>query len=122
VTPDGLLLGSEESSLEVSRQAVENQWLGEFIVLWPQAPDWPGQVRRGESGDAVDIIMQMAAFADPAWHGGGVFDENFELWLVAFQKRHGLKADGIVGPNTLLYLLAPTITSPRLVIEADERS
>ena len=122
MTPDGLLLGSEESSLEVSRQAVEDQWLGEFIVLWPQAPDWPGQVRRGESGAAVDIIMQMAAFADPAWRGGGVFDENFELWLVAFQQRHGLKADGIVGPNTLLYLLAPTITSPRLVTEADERS
>jgi general secretion pathway protein A len=122
MTPDGLLLGSEDSPLEVSRQAVENQWLGEFIVLWPQAPDWPGQVRRGESGAAVDIIMQMAAFADPAWHGGGVFDENFELWLVAFQKRHGLKADGIVGPNTLLYLLAPTITSPRLVTEADESS
>jgi general secretion pathway protein A len=122
MTPDGLLLGSDDSPLEVSRQAVENQWLGEFIVLWPQAPDWPGQVRRGESGAAVDIIMQMAAFADPAWHGGGVFDENFELWLVAFQKRHGLKADGIVGPNTLLYLLAPTITSPRLVTEADESS
>ena len=122
MTPDGLLLGSEDSSLEVSRQLIEDQWLGEFIILWPQASDWPDQVRRGESGAAVDIIMQMAAFADPAWHGGGVFDENFELWLVAFQKRNGLKPDGIVGPNTLLYLLAPTITSPRLVTEEEERS
>jgi murein L,D-transpeptidase YcbB/YkuD len=51
-----------------------------------------------------------------------VFDENFESWLMAFQRRNGLKADGIVGPNTLLYLMAPTISEPRLIIAADQRS
>jgi general secretion pathway protein A len=122
MTPLGLLVGDEHAPMEVSRAAVENHWLGEFIVPWPQAPDWPGQIQRGESGVAVNIITEMAGFADPAWLGGAVFDENFESWLKAFQRRNGLKADGIVGPNTLLYLMAPTISEPRLIIAADQRS
>jgi general secretion pathway protein A len=122
LTRGGLLVGDEHSPLEVSRAAVENYWLGEFFVPWPQAPDWPGQIQLGETGAAVDIITEMAGFADPAWLGGGVFDENFESWLIAFQRRNGLKADGIVGPNTLLYLMAPTISEPRLIIAADQRS
>jgi peptidoglycan hydrolase-like protein with peptidoglycan-binding domain len=118
----GLLVGNEQSPMEVSREAVENRWLGEFIVAWPQAPDWPGQIQKGESGMAVEIITEMAALAEPGWLGGGVFDDNFESWLMAFQRRNGLKADGIVGPNTLLYLMAPTISEPRLIIAADQRS
>jgi general secretion pathway protein A len=122
MTPLGLLVGDEHAPMEVSRAAVDNRWLGEFIVPWPQAPDWPGQIQRGESGVAVNIITEMAGFADPAWLGGAVFDENFESWLKAFQRRNGLEADGIVGPNTLLYLMAPTISEPRLIITADQRS
>ncbi len=116
MTQESLLIGDEHSSMEVFRAAVENHWLGEFIVAWPQAPDWPSQIQRGESGMAVDIIVEMASFAEPAWRGGGMFDEEFESWLMAFQRRNGLKADGIVGPNTLLYLMAPTISEPRLII------
>ncbi len=119
MTQLGLLVGDEQLPLEVSREAVENRWLGEFIVAWPQAPDWPGQIQRGETGVAVDIITQMAALAEPAWLGGSLFDEIFESWLMEFQTRNGLKADGIVGPNTLLYLMAPTISEPRLIMATD---
>ena len=119
---NGLLVGSGDDVIEVSRDALEKQWLGEYIVAWPQAPDWPGQIRRGESGAAVDIVMDMAELAEPAWNGTGVFDSGFESWLMTFQRRNGLKADGIVGPNTLIYLMAPTITQPRLILTAEERS
>jgi len=122
MTADGLLVGGEGSSIKVSREALESSWLGEFVVPWPQAPDWPFQIQRGESGAAVDIVMEMATLAEPPWRGAGVFDQSFESWLMAFQRRHGLKSDGIVGPNTLLYLMAPTISQPRLIIAADERS
>jgi len=120
MTPDGLLVGNEETSIEISRKAIENLWLGEFIVPWPQAPNWPTQIKRGQSGAAVDIVMEMAAFAKPPWRGNAAFDEGFESWLMTFQRRHGLRADGIVGPNTLLYLMAPTILRPRLIITSGE--
>jgi general secretion pathway protein A len=118
----GLLVGAGDGVMEVSRDAVETKWLGEYMVTWPQAPDWPVQISRGETGAAVDIVMEMAEFADPSWNGGEAFDSGFESWLMTFQRRNGLKADGIVGPNTLIYLMAPTITQPRLILAAEKRS
>ena len=64
--------------------------------------------------------MRLAALAEPPWQGGGMFDAEFESWLLAFQRRNGLEADGIVGPNTLLHLMAPTIDEPQLVIQPEE--
>jgi general secretion pathway protein A len=122
MTRNGLLLGDESDSLEVSRAAVESRWLGEFLLPWPQADDWPAEISRGETGSAVDIVLEMATFAEPPWDGGTRFDDRFEAWLVAFQKRHGLKPDGIVGRVTLLYLLAPTIVEPRLITIEEENS
>jgi general secretion pathway protein A len=122
MTGKELLVGSEEEGRRIARTSLDEFWLGEFLVVWPQAPDWPRQIKRGESGAAVDIVMEMATYADPAWNGAGVFDAGFESWLVVFQRRHGLRDDGIVGPNTLLYLMAPTIVQPRLIIDPDERS
>ncbi|MDX1379626.1 MAG: AAA family ATPase [Xanthomonadales bacterium] len=119
---DALLLGSPGQERSVLRDRVEDQWLGEFLVAWPQAPDWPAEIRRGESGTAVDIVMEMAGHAEPAWQGDRVFDVDFEDWLTAFQRRNGLEADGIIGPNTLIHLMAPTIDAPRLVLQNVERS
>lgn len=117
-----LLVGADEPPLGVTRDAVEEHWLGEYLVAWPQAPDWPAEIRRGESGAAVDIVMEMAELAEPAWSGGGEFNAEFEGWLTAFQRRNGLKADGIIGPNTLIHLMAPTINEPRLVLDSGGRS
>ena len=117
-----LLLGSVADRRAVTRDTVEARWFGEYYVAWPQAPEWPVQIQRGESGPAVEIVMEMAALAQPGWSGGSVFDADFEAWLMAFQRRNGLVADGIVGPNTLIHLMAPTITEPRLVTEATENS
>jgi general secretion pathway protein A len=117
---ENLLVGGVDASSRVARDAVEQRWLGEYYVVWPQAPDWPVEIRRGESGAAVDIVMEMASIAEPAWSGSGVFDERFEAWLMSFQRRNGLRADGIIGPKTLMHLVAPTIAEPRLVVETME--
>jgi general secretion pathway protein A len=118
----GLLVGSGAVGTRVERDLIEPEWLGEFLVAWPQAPDWPTEIRRGASGPAVDIVMRMASFAEPPWVGSGVFDGEFETWLVSFQRRKGLAPDGIIGPNTLIHLMAPTIDQPRLVVESAEES
>jgi len=115
ITAADVLVGGIGETLNVPHETVEQSWLGEYYVVWPQAPDWPVEIRRGESGAAVDIVMEMANLAEPAWTGSGVFDEQFETWLMAFQRRNGLRADGIIGPKTLMYLVAPTIAEPRLM-------
>lgn len=114
-----VLLGAGQEPVAFSREMIEPIWLGDFIVAWPQAANWPVEIKRGDSGAAVDIVMRMAAQAETAWTGAGVFDAGFESWLVAFQRQNGLTPDGIVGPKTLLYLMAPTITEPRLATDVD---
>ena len=52
--------------------------------------------------------------ADPPYEGEAVFGADFEQWLMRFQTRNGLHADGIVGPKTLLYLMRYSIQEPRL--------
>lgn len=96
------------------QQQVDEFWMGEYIVAWPQSPDWPEQIRRDDRNAAVDIVLSMAAQAEPPWQGPSQFNLQFENWLKDFQRGHGLLDDGIVGPQTLLYLMAPTIVEPRL--------
>jgi general secretion pathway protein A len=115
IDEDRLLVGTGTKRQLIDRKALDSKWLGEYIVAWPQAPDWPARVKRGETGAAVTIVMQMAAQADPPWTGVAQFDAGFESWLFDYQRRQGLIPDGIVGPQTLLYLMAPTINEPRLI-------
>ena len=110
-----LLVGSPGGSLTVSRDSVDSRWLGAYFVAWPQAPGWPVEVRRGNTGPAVTTIMEMAVRVDKPYHGGQVFDAAFELWLRDFQARNGLEADGIVGRKTLLYLMTASIDEPELL-------
>ena len=36
----------------------------------------------------------------PDWLGASDFDDDLIKRIVAFQKKHGLKADGLLGPGT----------------------
>lgn len=112
-----ILLGAGSTPKYFSREKVDELWLGEYIVAWPQSPGWPERIRRNDSNAAVDIVLSMAAQAEPPWQGEARFDMEFESWLKSFQRSHGLLDDGIVGPQTLLYLMAPTIVEPRLELE-----
>lgn len=117
-----ILLGASSEPQYFQRDKVDELWMGEYIVAWPQSPDWPEQIRRGDRNAAVDILFSMAALADPPWQGTPQFDWQFEEWIKSFQQNHGLLADGIVGPQTLLYLMAPGIVEPRLELENMEGS
>ncbi len=109
-----ILMGAGSAPRYFKQQQVDELWMGEYIVAWPQSPDWPDQIRRDDQSAAVDIVLSMAAQADPPWQGKAEFNQQFETWLKTFQRNHGLLDDGIVGPQTLLYLMAPTIVEPRL--------
>ena len=114
------LVGSGSATRSVSRGLIEDRWFGDYILAWPQAPDWPSEIRQGDSGPAVGIVTQMAALANPPWTGGARFDEAFTAWVLDFQRRRGLETDGIIGPQTLVHLIASTITEPRLVVGSEE--
>ena len=112
---DQVLVGPAGDERRIPRARLEERWLGTYFVAWPQAPNWPREVVRGDSGAAVETILQLAARTDRPYRGEPAFGQAFEDWLKDFQVRHGLDADGIVGPKTLLYLMSFSIEQPRLV-------
>ena len=112
---DVLLVGTPGESRAVLKQTLESRWLGAYLVAWPQPAGWPGEIKRGDSGPAFETVFEMAKNADQPFQGPLVFDARFEQWLVQFQQRHGLEADGIVGPKTLLYLMKYVISEPGLL-------
>ncbi len=117
-----ILLGAGSEPQYFQRDKVDELWMGEYIVAWPQSPDWPEQIRLGDRSAAVDILFSMAELANPPWQGQHQFDGEFEKWIKNFQHSNGLLADGIIGPQTLLYLMAPGISEPRLELENPEDS
>ena len=110
-----LLVGPPEQLTTVSKNSIESRWLGTYLIAWPQAPGWPPFIGRGGTGPAVATVMEMATRVDDPYNGEQVFDVAFELWLKDFQVRNGLKADGIVGRNTLLQLMTASIDEPKLL-------
>jgi len=117
-----LLVGTESTSRTIARDAIEERWLGAYLVAWPQSPNWPRQISRGDSGPAVQRVLSLAAAADPPYSGSARFNVGFENWLKEFQQKHGLEMDGIVGPKTLLYLMQGSIHEPALLSDWPESS
>lgn len=71
---------------------------------WPLVSD--GDVLKKDlvSERVVELRKRLAASGDleaDAATGGDFFDEKLEQAVIVFQNRHGLKADGIVGPSTI---------------------
>ena len=71
---------------------------------WPEFPDGP-TLRPGAQDERVAVLAQRLAIAGdlPAGEftpGDDVYGESLEAGVRRFQMRHGLDADGIVGPST----------------------
>ncbi|MFT5372076.1 MAG: hypothetical protein ACI9R7_001618, partial [Lysobacterales bacterium] len=115
INGDRLLVGAPGTALTLSRSAIEDRWFGAYIVAWPQASSWPQEIERGDTGPAVETVLQLASMAKTPYAGGQEFEVEFERWLVDFQLSYGLEADGIVGPRTLLYLIRPSISKTGLL-------
>lgn len=64
-------------------------------------------LRQGDSGPRVEALAaRLAALGDlqTAWGEGDRFDAVLDAAVRSFQRRHGLDADGVVGPRTLAAL------------------
>ena len=77
---------------------------------WPRVSAGPFLRKDSTSGRVVELRKRLAASGDidaDGARGGNFFDEKLEQSVIIFQKRHGLKADGTVGPVTLRALNVP---------------
>ena len=91
------------------------QWLGVYRRIqaeggWPTVPDGP-TLRAGDEAPRVAAIRARLASSEDLPAGTGNypnrFDENLKSAVRAFQARHGLDADGVVGKMTIAAMNVP---------------
>jgi hypothetical protein len=76
----------------------------------PPASSWP-VLKQGSSGFRVTVAQQLLTAGGQRVAADGAFGAKTRTAVVAFQRSHGLIADGIVGTNTWTKLTAPTVRS-----------
>jgi general secretion pathway protein A len=102
---------------------IQREWEGSFVVLW--APPHPGMepIGRNSSGPDVVWLRRQLGTLDgrpiPPGEFSRAYDDSLGARVAAFQRTHGLEADGIAGEETLAKLTAvldpatPSLRRPR---------
>ena len=100
-----LYVGDEEEHFPLHE--VDRYWTGDFLVLWKPPVDGVTVIRESHSGKSVQWLRRTLAQADGI-HGDvgddSPVDDELSARIKNFQLRHGLNADGVVGPETLIHL------------------
>ena len=107
---------------DVERLALDRHWRGEYASIW-RGPDFLAAMPLpGEAGPAVDWIhdrlRDRVGLTLPE-AGPAVLDEGSRVAVRRLQTAHGLVADGVIGPETLLALAARDDIGPQLRTELD---
>jgi len=89
----------------VPLHALDENWLGDFLLIWRD----DGQVWQQGDNDARVAEFKRLAARDPVapWQGGltAQYGPEFAAWVRGFQRRNGLREDGMAGPVTRLFLM-----------------
>ena len=102
---------------ELQRASLSKVWSGDFIVLWRLPADVPATIERGDAGSGVAWVADRLATFDsgaPVKGKSATFDGPLEARVRALQQAYGIKADGIIGPETLFALSALDDAGPHL--------
>ncbi|MEB2346965.1 MAG: AAA family ATPase [Deltaproteobacteria bacterium] len=113
------LIGVAESGpVRIEAGALEAAWAGETYVVWREFEALPELLRAGDRGEGVAWLQgALGELGFAAGAEAGVFDQDTELAVRAFQADHALEPDGTVGPLTKmsLYRALGRYTAPEVV-------
>ncbi|HFD80974.1 MAG TPA: hypothetical protein ENK05_11380 [Gammaproteobacteria bacterium] len=109
--------------LEVPLAELKRHWLGEYRLLWKVPPGGSPVLRPGERSPDVEWLrerLQQVTGLRSIAPDPQRFDAGLRELVRSFQQDHGLDADGVAGPRTLIYLnnLTGESSMPRLGVVA----
>jgi len=89
----------------VSREAVETVWFGGYSLLW-RVPPWESRlIEPGSTRNRELWLKQALSRAEEALSlEPGAPGDALEPRITAFQRREGLRTDGVIGPLTIIRL------------------
>jgi len=82
---------------------------------WPRVPEGPRLARGDEGPRVANLRRRLAASGQLEQDGDDMFDEAVERAVIAFQRRHGLEPDGVVGTATVAALNVATAERARQI-------
>lgn len=91
----------------VSRQQINKQWLGSYRVLWPIAPELIDDTIANQQRWALSVAQVLSDH--PSLNAA-----ELSAWVMQFQQRNGLRADGIIGRETQMALALKAYDGPQL--------
>ena len=99
---------------DIARDSLARFWDGDFIVLWRLPADIPAALDRGASGSGVAWAADRLKTYDGTAASSTTFDATLEERVRKLQQGYGIRADGIIGPETLFALSALDDAGPHL--------
>ncbi|MBC6942442.1 MAG: AAA family ATPase [Xanthomonadales bacterium] len=101
---------------ELSRASLGELWDGGFTVLWRVPTDVPARLERGAVGPGVAWALDRLKAFDGGTGAtpGASFDAAMQARIEKLQQAFGIRADGIIGPETLFALSALDDSGPHL--------
>ena len=99
------------SEFQVSRADIQRFWFGDYQLLWQLPPGRHTVLRPGNrSGDVIwlEEQLQIALELSSAKIGSRFYSQELKTLVEQFQLTQGLNADGVAGPETIIYLNTAT--------------
>lgn len=113
-----LLLSNSRDLQRLALDEFERQWDGDFLYLWPALEGYQGLVVPGtRNPELVSWVQQQLLDIQEGYeyiYNGGVYSSLIADSVAEFQSSQGLKADGLLGPRTLLHLMEQSQDLPEL--------
>ena len=112
-----LLGGAVEEGIQVDREQLTSHWSRVAFVAWKDFLNLPGTLSSQNSGDAVlTLKMFMHDLGYKEMEITPTYDDKTARAIKQVQRRHGIHADGVVGPLTkiALYNEKAALNIPRL--------
>ena len=107
---------SNNTAYTIKLSDLDQYWYGQFILLWRKPENYSSAITPGDSGTIISWLSTHFIDGRLA-SGSNVYDDSLIERIKLFQSQHGLAADGIVGPVTIMHLKTesgldvPTLTT-----------
>jgi general secretion pathway protein A len=104
---DQVVLDIGDNRYQVPRSLVQALWSGKFLLLWRPPAMNVELIRPGSRGELVVWLRRNLEKVQGETVAAGevdYFDENLMQQVKLFQNSRALKADGLVGEQTLIHL------------------